>query len=38
LVGRTLVLGDDDGVLFVPAARAPDLFTLAESIRDTDEE
>ncbi|MER5324319.1 RraA family protein [Streptosporangium roseum] len=31
-----LVLGDDDGVLFVPAARAEDLFTLAETIRDTE--
>jgi regulator of RNase E activity RraA len=36
-VGREdLVLGDDDGVLFVPAARAEDLFTLAETIRDTE--
>jgi regulator of RNase E activity RraA len=31
-----LVLADDDGVLFVPAARAGDLFTLAEAIRDTE--
>ena len=31
-----LVLGDDDGVLFVPAARAEDIFTLAETIRDTE--
>jgi regulator of RNase E activity RraA len=31
-----LVLGDDDGVLFVPATRAGDLFTLAETIRDTE--
>jgi regulator of RNase E activity RraA len=31
-----LVLGDDDGVLFVPAARAEELFTLAESICDTE--
>jgi regulator of RNase E activity RraA len=31
-----LVLGDDDGVLFVPADRAGDLFTLAETIRDTE--
>jgi regulator of RNase E activity RraA len=32
-VGREdLVLGDDDGVLFVPAARAGDLFTVAETI------
>ncbi|GAA3159946.1 demethylmenaquinone methyltransferase [Planomonospora alba] len=31
-----LVLGDDDGVLFVPAARAGEVFTLAEAIRDTE--
>ncbi|MEU4494669.1 RraA family protein [Streptomyces sp. NPDC023998] len=31
-----VVLGDDDGVLFVPAARAADIFTLAETIRDTE--
>jgi regulator of RNase E activity RraA len=31
-----LVLGDDDGVLFVPATRAGDVFTLAETIRDTE--
>jgi regulator of RNase E activity RraA len=31
-----LILGDDDGVLFVPAACAVDLFTLAETIRDTE--
>ncbi|MEC3981644.1 RraA family protein [Amycolatopsis sp. H20-H5] len=31
-----LVLGDDDGVLFVPAERAEGLFTLAETIRDTE--
>ena len=36
-VGREdLVLGDDDGVLFVPATRAGDIFTLAETIRDTE--
>jgi hypothetical protein len=29
-------LGDDDGVLFVPATRAGELFTLAEKIRDTE--
>jgi len=29
-----LVLGDDDGVLFVPASRAADIFTLADKIRD----
>jgi regulator of RNase E activity RraA len=28
-----LVLGDDDGVLFVPASRAGEVFTLAETIR-----
>jgi regulator of RNase E activity RraA len=31
-----LVLADDDGVLFVPARRAEDVFTLAETIRDTE--
>lgn len=31
-----LVLGDDDGVLFIPAARAHDILTLAETIRDTE--
>jgi regulator of RNase E activity RraA len=37
-VGRAdFVLGDDDGVLFVPAARAVDIFTLAETIRDTEQ-
>src|SRR6202043_457135 len=37
-VGREdLVLGDDDGVLFVPAASAGDVFTLAETIRDTEQ-
>jgi regulator of RNase E activity RraA len=36
-VGREdVVLGDDDGVLFVPAARAVDLFALAEKVRDTE--
>lgn len=36
-VDRTdLTLADDDGVLFVPAARARELFALAESIRDTE--
>jgi regulator of RNase E activity RraA len=35
VVGREdVALGDDDGVLFVPAAGAGDLFTLAERIRD----
>jgi len=31
-----LILGDDDGVLLVPVARAGDIFTLAETIRDTE--
>ncbi|WP_089154108.1 RraA family protein [Micromonospora sp. NBS 11-29] len=31
-----LILADDDGVLFVPAGRAGELFDLAESIRDTE--
>jgi regulator of RNase E activity RraA len=31
-----LVLGDDDGVLFVPATRADDILTIAETIRDTE--
>ncbi len=31
-----LVLGDDDGVLFLPAADAGDIFTVAEEIRDTE--
>jgi regulator of RNase E activity RraA len=31
-----LVCGDDDGVLFVPGARAEEIFTLAETIRDTE--
>ena len=36
-VGREdLVLGDDDGVVFVPATRAGDIFMLAETIRDTE--
>ena len=36
-VGREdLVLGDDDGLLFVPATRTADIFTLAETIRDTE--
>src|SRR5260370_1005544 len=36
VTGADLVLGDDDGVLFVPAARARELFTVAETIRDTE--
>lgn len=36
-VGREdLVMGDDDGVVFVPASRADDIFALAETIRDTE--
>lgn len=36
-VGRDdVVLGDEDGVLFVPADRAEELFTIAETIRDTE--
>jgi regulator of RNase E activity RraA len=36
-VGREdLVLGDDDGVLFVPATCAGDIFTLAETIHGTE--
>jgi len=31
-----LVLGDDDGLLFVPASHAGEVFTLAETIRDTE--
>ncbi|WP_326565560.1 RraA family protein [Amycolatopsis rhabdoformis] len=31
-----LVFGDDDGVVFVPAAEADDVVRLAESIRDTE--
>jgi regulator of RNase E activity RraA len=31
-----LVLGDDDGVLFVPGPQAEEIFTLAETIRDTE--
>jgi len=31
-----LVVGDDDGVVFLPLDRADELFTLAEGIRDTE--
>ena len=31
-----LVLGDDDGVVFVPSSQAEEIFTLAETIRDTE--
>ncbi|ANZ14725.1 RraA family protein [Streptomyces noursei] len=33
-----LVLGDDDGVLFVPAARAADVLDTARAIRETERE
>lgn len=33
---RDVVVGDDDGVLFLPADRAGELLTLAENIRDTE--
>jgi regulator of RNase E activity RraA len=36
VVGDWMVSRDDDGVLFVPVARAGDIFTLAETIRDTE--
>jgi 4-hydroxy-4-methyl-2-oxoglutarate aldolase len=36
-VGRDdLVLGDEDGVLFVPLAQAEEVFSVAERIRDTE--
>jgi regulator of RNase E activity RraA len=36
-VGRQdLVLADDDGVVFVPATEAQEIFKLAETIRDTE--
>ncbi|WP_232664614.1 RraA family protein [Pseudonocardia sp. TRM90224] len=31
-----VVLGDEDGVLFVPADRLPDVLSVAETIRDTE--
>jgi regulator of RNase E activity RraA len=31
-----LILGDDDGVLFLPAGGAGEIFTVAEAIRDTE--
>jgi 4-hydroxy-4-methyl-2-oxoglutarate aldolase len=31
-----LVLGDEDGVLFVPSRQTEEIFTLAETIRDTE--
>jgi regulator of RNase E activity RraA len=36
-VGRDdLVFGDEDGIVFVPVARAEEILTLAETIRDTE--
>ena len=32
-----LVLGDDDGVLFLPSPAAEEIFTLAETISDTEQ-
>lgn len=34
--GQDVVMGDDDGVLFVPADRADEILALAETIRDTE--
>ncbi len=34
--GDDIVFGDEDGVLFVPAARTGEILTLAETIRDTE--
>ena len=34
--GQDVVVGDDDGVLFVPATRADEILALAEAIRDTE--
>jgi regulator of RNase E activity RraA len=31
-----VVIGDDDGVLFISAARADEIVALAETIRDTE--
>jgi regulator of RNase E activity RraA len=36
VTGEDLVLGDDDGVLFVPLGRAGEVFDIAETIRDTE--
>ncbi len=36
VTGDDLALGDDDGVLFVPADRAEEIFDIAEAIRDTE--
>lgn len=36
VTGEDVVFGDDDGVVFVPAARVDEVLTCAESIRDTE--
>jgi regulator of RNase E activity RraA len=36
LRSEDLVLGDDDGVIFVPGTQAEGIFTVAEGIRDTE--
>jgi regulator of RNase E activity RraA len=36
VTGEDLVVGDEDGVLFLPAERAGEIFALAETIRDTE--
>jgi len=36
VTGADLVVADDDGVLFLPAERADQIVTLAETIRDTE--
>ncbi|WP_028925089.1 RraA family protein [Pseudonocardia acaciae] len=36
VTGQDVVLGDDDGVLFIPSTRTEELFALAETIRDTE--
>src|SRR6185369_3850778 len=33
---ESAVVGDDDGVLFVPSRQTEEIFTLAETIRDTE--
>ena len=36
ITAADIVAGDDDGVLFLPADRAAEIFTAAEAIRDTE--